>query len=460
MQLLSAGAAGTVTGSCHLIELSGKKILIDCGMFQGPRELELKNRDDFPFEVGDIDAVLVTHGHLDHIGRLPLLIKRGYQGPIYTIKATQDIARVILLDSAKIQQEDYERAMRKARRRGEEDKVDEPLYDEEDATQALRVMSEPVSFEKALDLGNGVSASFHPAGHILGSAFIELDSPDGRVICSGDLGNRESALQADAALPRECDAVLVETTYADRTHRDLSATLEEFRSLIDEAVERGGNVMIPSFALERTQVVLYHLNEMMQRGDIPNMPVFLDSPMATKMTRLYQECANEFNEPIKEALERGDDPFEPPTLTYTVTPKESMAINDISGGAIIIAGSGMMTGGRIVHHLKHNLWRENASLIVVGYQAQGTLGRKIVEGAESVRIMGDSIIVRARVETVNGFSAHADQDDLLRWLEPTGNANIYLVHGEKDVMDEFDRVLQNKGRHATSVVEAREYKLG
>ena len=360
MKLISAGAAQTVTGSCHLLELNGLRVVIDCGLFQGRKKVEAMNREPFPFEVDSVDAVLVTHGHLDHVGRLPLLIKRGYKGDIYMTRSTQKIAEVILNDSAKIQLEDYRRAMRKAERSGKEKEIDEPLYVEADVRGVLdRIKT--VEFERGLELGKGVTARYYPAGHILGSAFIELDSPDGRVICSGDIGNRESSLQADAALPRECDAVLVETTYGNRTHRPMSQTVQEFREVILDAVANKGKIIIPSFALERTQIILYSIKAMQDAGELPDLPIFLDSPMATKMTRFYQECKNEFVPAVKAILEKGDDPFDPDHLKFTVTTDESKEINNIDGLAIIIAGSGMMSGGRVLHHLKHNLWKKDTT---------------------------------------------------------------------------------------------------
>ena len=459
MKLLSGGAALTVTGSCHRIEARGRRILVDCGLFQGPREIARLNHEPFPFDPSEIDAVLLTHGHLDHCGRLPLLVEQGFDGPIHAIRSTRSITEIILQDAAKLQQEDWERAVRKAGNKPRETgDIEPPLYVPGDIPKTLGLFRE-VEFDKPIDLGEGVRAVFRPAGHILGSAFIEIETPDGRVVASGDLGNRESSIQKNAQRPRECDAVIVETTYADRTHRSFADTLEEFRDVIRKGVDSGGVVMIPSFALERAQVVLYHIDRMMREDRIPEIDVFVDSPMATKMTRLYEASANEFKEPIAAELAAGRDPFEPPTLKYTVETEESKKLNDLDCCAIIIAGSGMMTGGRILHHLRNQLHKPEASLVIVGYQSQGTLGRRLVDGARHVRIYGTEIDVRASVHTINGLSAHADKDDLLHWLEGTGNAHAWLVHGEPPVMKSFAGLLESQGRAATLVERGREYDL-
>jgi metallo-beta-lactamase family protein len=448
MNLISAGAAETVTGSCHLLSLRNKKILVDCGLFQGGQHLEDLNREAFPFDPSDVDVLLVTHGHLDHVGRLPKLVKEGFSGPIYATKTTRHIAEIVLLDAAKIQLEDYERELRKAQRAGKEKKVQKPLFDQQDVMQTLSLF-QGVSMNKSLDLGDGISVIYKAAGHILGSGFLEIQSPEGTVIFSGDLGNTESGVQADFALPSACDAVLVETTYGNRKHRSMKETLSEFKSVILEALKSKGKILIPSFALERSQNILFHLKNLQQSGDLPKIPIFLDSPMASKMTQLYEGNENEFLPDVANQLKKGQNPFEPETLIYSITAEDSKKINEHQGKAIIIAGSGMMTGGRILHHLRHHLWKKETSLLIVGFQSEGTLGRLLVDGKKRVKIYGEEVAVKARIHTIGGFSAHADQDDLLRWLEPTGRANIFMIHGEVETMNTFGQTLSSHGRKVT-----------
>ncbi len=457
MEILSAGAARTVTGSCHHLRLDHANVLFDCGLFQGGANLEARNREPFPFDPAELDAVCISHGHLDHVGRLPLLVERGYRGPIYATQATRNIAEVILRDAAKLQDEDYRRALRKATRAGREDEVMPPLYGEHEVDRTLERFR-PVEMEDPVEVAPRVKVRFRPAGHVLGSAFLELEDGNVRVAFSGDLGNRESALQAPAQPAWSCDVALIESTYAERNHRSRAATEAEFAEVLTSSLGRGGNVLIPTFALERSQAVLYEIRRLMERGALPEARVFLDSPMATRMTRFYEHGENEFRDEVKAVLAEGRDPFAPPTLEFTVDTDASKAINEISGGAIILAGSGMMTGGRILHHLKHNLWREDASVVIVGYQASGTLGRALVGGAKRVHIYGDEIRVRARIHTINGFSAHGDHDDLLHWLRGTGDAEVFVVHGESDVMDAFAAELGERGRHVTIPEPGQTYR--
>lgn len=448
MRLTCAGAARTVTGSCHHLAVGDLSLLIDCGLFQGGAELEARNRRPFPFAPADLDHVLVTHGHLDHLGRLPLLVKEGYAGSFLATPATCELAAIVLRDSAKIQEEDHARELRKAMRAAREAEVPGPLYTSADAERAIERFK-PVDFDQPLTLGQDVVVTYRNAGHILGSAYLEIDAEDGRITFSGDLGNRESSLHEPAVPARGSDIVVLESTYGDRTHRTRAATRSEFLSVVTSAVARGGNVMIPTFAVERAQQVLYELYSLISEGAMADLPVYLDSPMATSVTKLYQQGVAELRPEVARVFEAGGDPFDPPSLTFTPDAEASKKLNDVHGGAVIIAASGMMTGGRILHHLKHNLWREQASLVIVGYQAQGTLGRALINGAKRVRIHGDEIAVRASIHTINGFSAHADKDDLLAFLGASNGAHVLLVHGEEPVMESLAAVLEGSAHQTT-----------
>lgn len=445
--LTSAGAAGTVTGSCHHLATTGGRLVIDCGLFQGPRELERRNREAFPFEPSRVDAVLLTHAHLDHVGRLPKLIADGFDGPVYGAPGTRDIAEVILRDAAKIAREDHQRALRRARRAGREEDVEPPPYDEQDVDRAIGAMR-TVAYGEPLEVA-GVRATFRPAGHVVGSAWIEIDDGgEGPLVFSGDIGNRESLLHPEPDGPRGARTIVCESTYGDRTHRSREATRAEFRDVLAAAARGGGRVLIPTFALERTQTVLYEIGRLQRSGEVPELPVYLDSPMATKMTHAYRTHDERYRDEVAERIEEGDDPFSPPTYSATPDAAQSRALNDLDEPLIVLAGSGMMTGGRIVHHLKHFLWRPETQLIVVGYQARGTLGRALVRGARHVRIFGEEIAVRAGIHTIGGLSAHADRDDLDAWLAGSPGATVRLVHGESDVMDAFRSHLAGRGYDA------------
>lgn len=434
----------TVTGSAHLLSPRGGPVLIDCGLFQGSDELEARNREAFPFDPPDLAAVIVTHAHLDHIGRLPLLVRRGYRGPIFCTPPTAALAETVLLDAARLQVEGFRQDLRKARRVGRESEVPEPLYEEEDVHRTLALLRPRLDFGETLRVGP-LRVTPQRAGHILGSAYLLIEADGERVIFSGDLGNRESGLQLDFTPPPPADAVVIESTYADRTHRSLPATLAEFRDTLCESVRAGGKILIPTFAIERAQFILYTLKNLMDAGEVPRIPVFLDSPMATRATAEYFEFGEELIPPIREALQGGEDPFRPSTLHVVPTSAESQRLNRYDGPAIILAGNGMMTGGRIQHHLKHHLWKPSTSLIIVSYQSPGSLGGQIVAGADRVRILGEEVLVRAQVHTIGGFSAHADQDDLLAFLATTGTPHVWLVHGEPHVMKAFLPVLAARG---------------
>lgn len=448
MKLSFHGADRGVTGSCHLIECAGKKILIDCGLYQGGRKIAEENQEPFGFEPSDIDYLLLTHAHLDHCGRIPLLAKRGFRGEIIATAATVELARLVMLDSAGLQEEDARYHSRRHRRHHDNhDKVTEPLYTTLDALNSLEFIGRRVNYGEPMEIAPGIQATFLDAGHILGSASIFLELEEGaskkRLMFSGDLGYSDRAILRNPAEPPEVDAVIMETTYGDRLHKQLQPSIEELYSVINETVGRGGNVIIPTFALERAQEILYYLREGVKDGSIKHfINVFLDSPMAISATEIFDRHPECFDADTLEVLRESGDPFSLPGLHFTRATADSMAINQVGGGAVIMAGSGMCTGGRVKHHLKHNLWRAKSSVVFVGYAAQGTLARRIVDGANRVKIYGEEILVRASIHTIGGFSAHADQAELLAWHRQTGNPKTtFLVHGEEEAMRRFAEIL-------------------
>ena len=450
MKLSFHGAARNVTGSCHLLEAGGLRILIDCGLFQGARHADEDNAEDFGFEPSEIDILLLTHAHLDHCGRIPLLVKRGFTGKIITTAATRDLAKLIMMDSAHIQEEDAARASRR-RRRGGGEQI-RPLYGQIDVLSALDYFGPNISYDETLALNDAVSVRFINAGHILGSAAIVVEATENgamrRIVFSGDLGSPGHALLSNSTPPPECDYVVMETTYGDRMHKDLDASVSEFIEAIQRTIARGGNVVIPTFAMERTQEILYHLKKAVESGDLPSsLIVFLDSPMAVSATEIFRRHAESFSPDLRDDMLSGKHPFDLPGLRFTRQTADSIAINSTKGGAVIMAGSGMCTGGRVRHHLKHNIWRSNSSVVFVGFAAQGTLARKIVDGAKHIRIYGEDIQVKADIHTINGFSAHADQRELLYWASHTGKPKtVFLVHGDYEKgMSTMKEELEKKG---------------
>lgn len=447
MKLSFHGAARGVTGSCHLVECGGKRILIDCGLYQGGRELEEENAAPFGFDAAAIDFVLLTHAHLDHCGRIPLLAKRGFTGEIITTAASRELARIVMLDAAYLQEEDARWRAKKLARRGKDGSAG-PLYDRLDALNSLEFFGRTASYDQPLELAPGLAATFLDAGHILGSASVCLDLTERnqarRVVFSGDIGNSGRPLLRDPTPPPTCDVVVMETTYGDRLHKPLAPSIEELYQAIEDTFRRGGNVIIPTFALERAQEVLYYLHAGVRSGRLrASMQVFLDSPMAISATEVFRRHPECFDGEATQLFARGDDPFSLSGLHFTRESSESMALNTITGGAVILAGSGMASGGRVRHHLKHNLWRENSGVIFVGFAAKGTLARRIIDGAQSVALFGEEIPVRARIYTINGFSAHADRDELLAWQRHTRAPHTFLVHGEEAAMQQFAARLQN-----------------
>jgi metallo-beta-lactamase family protein len=449
MKISFHGSDQGVTGSCHLVECAGKKILIDCGMYQGSREIVEENAEPFGFDPATIDYLLLTHAHLDHCGRIPLLVKRGFTGEIITTAATIELARLVMLDSAGLQEEEARYQQRKAKRRGKKYSVMEPLYTTLDALNALEFIGRRARYGKVVPVAPGIRATFLDAGHILGSAsiFFELTEDDKhhRLLFSGDLGYSGRAILRDPATPPAVDTVVMETTYGDRLHKPLQPSIDELYDVINETTGHGGNVIIPTFALERAQEILYILREGVQNHRIKHFTtVFLDSPMAISATRIFERHPECYDAETLDISHNGDDPFDLPGLHFTRETAESIAINQIDGGAVIMAGSGMCTGGRVRHHLKHNLWNKKNSVVFVGYAARGTLARRIIDGAERVQIYGEEIPVRASIHTIGGFSAHADQAELLAWHQQTGNPKTtFLVHGEEESMKSFAKLLKN-----------------
>ncbi|MHB8354266.1 MAG: MBL fold metallo-hydrolase RNA specificity domain-containing protein [Burkholderiales bacterium] len=446
MRLSFHGANQAVTGSCHLLQCGAKHLLVDCGIYQGGRELDEQNAEPFGFEPAEIDYVLLTHAHLDHCGRLPLLVKRGFKGEIITTGATRELARIVLLDSAHVQEEEAQYRARKAARRHGSGNTPEPLYNTLDALQTLEYFGRSARYGVPMDITPGISATFLDAGHILGSASVLLHLEEsGRkrsVAFSGDLGNMGNRLLRDPVPPVGADIVVMECTYGDRLHRSPEASVQELYETINDTFRRGGNVIIPTFALERAQELLFILRECVTQGQLPHhLPVFLDSPMAISTTEVFKRHPDCYDAPVAALFGSGHDPFALPGLHTTRETAESMAINRINGGAIIMAGSGMCTGGRVRHHLKHNLWREDCSVIFVGFAAHGTLARRIIDGASTVDIFGEPIAVRARIHTINGFSAHADRDQLLAWQRRVKPQQTYLVHGEPMAAQSFAMAL-------------------
>jgi len=442
MKITFCGAAETVTGSCHLIEADGMRLVLDCGLFQGGHYESDRNRDPFPFDPKSIDAVLLSHAHLDHCGRLPLLVRQGFSGKILCTPPTAEIAKLMLADSAHLQVEEASYRARKARRRGKE--APPPLYDMADVLRCAELFRPVKGYDQSTKLNNHVSGVFHDAGHILGSAAIELRTSNGRLLFSGDLGNRHQPIVRDPAPPPAVDVLLVESTYGDRAHRSMDDTVAEFKTAIETVIPNSGNLLIPSFALERAQEVLYELFLLWKDGALPRCRIFLDSPLAISTTRVFERYPEYFDAEGQRIFAARPNPFDFTPLRYTQTTDESKEINKTSRGNIIIAGSGMCTGGRIIHHLRHNLWHKDSGVLFVGYQAIGTLGRRIVDGAEQVRIYGEEVAAAARVWTVNGFSSHADQPILLDWIRQAAPKHLILVHGEQETLQAFaDRIRQD-----------------
>jgi metallo-beta-lactamase family protein len=434
MKLTPFGAAGgEVTGSCYLLETDQARILIDCGLFQGGKDAAAKNRVPTGGEIAKLDAVVLTHAHLDHTGRLPLLSKAGYTGPIYATPASIEMTGLILRDSAKLQAQDAERTNRKLERAGEP--LIEPLYTSEQVERTISLF-QPVPYHKVVPIAPGIVAEFIEAGHMLGSACIQFRVQEGertrRIVFSGDLGPKGAPILKDYERFNDAEVVVLESTYGDREHRPLRETVDEFFEILKSAVAGQGKIMVPTFAVGRAQLLTMLLAYAFRKGIVKPFPIFLDSPMATEAWKIYRAHTELYDDDMVRFLNEGSITRDLGTLQYTITAEESKKINDFVGSCLILAGAGMCNGGRILHHFKQNLWKPENHVVIVGYQAEGTLGRFLVQGTAEVKIFGEKIAVRAKVHTMGGFSAHAGQTDLLNWLAPMARkeTRVLLTHGE------------------------------
>ncbi len=460
MNITFLGAAKTVTGSNFLVEAAGKKFLVDCGMYQGQAKDELKNEEPFLFNVDEIDFVLLTHAHIDHSGRLPKLYKEGYRNKIIATKATCDLCAIMLPDSGHIQEMEAEWKNKKRKRKGQKELP--PLYTAEEAAKSLEIFR-PVKYDEIIQIDENISVRFNDAGHMLGSAIIEVwvneDGKQIKTVFSGDIGNNDIPLLSSPTMIESADYLVMESTYGNRLHLKNDQKAQDFLRIVSETLNKGGTVVIPSFAVGRTQEILYEINNLKdvkhdeeferEYKTLMRTPVYVDSPLAISATEVFLENMDLFDDETQKIIKSGDNPLEFPGLKFTRTADESKELNEKNESSIIISASGMCEVGRIKHHLKHNLWNPNSTILFVGYQAPGTLGRKIVDGAKQVKIFGEDIAVNARIEYIEGYSGHADQEWLLNFVYSFINKpkHIFLVHGEP----EGQVVLKDKIEETTEI---------
>ena len=457
MKITFLGATKTVTGSNYLVEAAGKKFLVDCGMWQGRKELEEENFEEFDFNPADIDFMLLTHAHIDHSGRIPKLYNEGFKNKIYTHKATCDLCALMLPDSGHIQEMENEWKNRKRMRKGLPAR--EPLYTAEQAARCLELF-EPVQYDQIIEITPDIHVRFNDAGHMLGSSIIELwvneNGKQTKTVFTGDLGNNDIPLLSEPTMIEDADYLVMESTYGSRKHIKNNKKAEMFLDIVSETLDKKGTVVIPSFAVGRTQEILYELNKIKEtRNDekflkeyetLMKAPVYVDSPLAISSTEVFKENMNLFDEETQAEIKRGDNPLEFPGLKFTVTAEESKALNENPEPCIIISASGMCEVGRIKHHLKHNLWNPNSTILFVGYQAPGTLGYSIVNGAKKVKIFGEEIAVNARIEYIEGYSGHADQDGLMNFVYSfiKKPKQIFLIHGEEESQEVLEQKLEEE----------------
>lgn len=468
MKIQFCGAATGVTGSCHLVTTEKHKILLDCGQFQGGKTREAMNYEPFPFDPAEIDYMILSHAHIDHCGRIPLLVKRGFKGDIYCTDATADLVEVMLKDSGYIHEKEAEWKNRKNERAGRP--AVEPLYTFNDAVDSLKFIK-PVLYDQLIELNDEMKFVFNDAGHILGSAITEIwiteEGQTSKIVFSGDLGVMDRPILRDPTIIKKADYVIMETTYGNRVHPSNSLDVTKLMDIIRETAKHGGTTVIPSFAVGRTQELIYELNRVYDsdseyRKDFENLMVYVDSPMATTATEVFKKNAQVFDDETKEYITKGDNPLDFKNLKFTRTSQESMWLNTDPTPKVIISASGMCDAGRIRHHLKHNLWNRKSSIIFVGYQAEGTLGRLLLDGAKEVTLFGENIQVNAQIHNLEGFSGHADKDGLLAWLSGFQKVpkHVFLVHGEEESKKAFAYTVKEKlGYDPIVVTEPSEFVL-
>jgi len=451
MKIKFTGAAGTVTGSCHYIEIEDKKILLDCGLFQGKKEVEELNYEDFQFDPAEIDYLFLSHSHIDHSGRIPLLVKKGFKGKIYATKPASDLCTMMLMDSAHIHEVEAEWKTRKALRKGEEEVL--PLYNTKDAEESLKYFN-PILYNQKVKIDENITLRFKDAGHILGSAIIELwireNGQEEKLVFTGDLGMKNKPILRNPEIVEDCDYLIIESTYGNRLHEEVEKRTDKLIDILIKTVKNQGTVVIPSFAVGRTQDIIYELNKYYDGKDneskkiLKDIPVYIDSPLATKATGIFNKNPQAFDKEARGYIMKGDNPLFFDKLHFTQSVDESKALNVSTEPKIIISASGMCEAGRIKHHLKHNLWRNNAAVVFVGYQADGTLGQRIKEGEKEVKIFGEEIKIKANIYSIEGFSGHGDRDDLLAWLKEikTTPKKTFIVHGEDDARKDFAEAIK------------------
>ncbi len=445
------GAAKNVTGSRYLLETNHSRILVDCGLYQ-ERDFRTRNWDPFPVAPNSLDAIILTHAHLDHCGFLPKLVRDGFRGKVICTPATAEIAKIVLLDSAHIQEEDAQFKKKRHHQEGRKGPFPElPLYTTKDAEASMPLFM-PVNYHQLKNVVNGIRVSFFDAGHILGSSMVKVQLEQNKeqrtIIFSGDIGRWETPILLDPTNFDEADYIIMESTYGDRLHGSRDLIDDTLAEIINTTKQKGGNILIPTFAVERSQEVLYYLNKLLLEDRVPHLMVILDSPMAINVTKVFNHHPELFDEDMLALMQKHESPFDFQGLKMTATVQESKALNHIRGTILILAGSGMCTAGRIKHHLATNISRPESAILFVGYQAKGTLGRSIVNGDEEVRILGQRLKVRARIIQLDGFSAHADKNELMRWLASIKKPprQLFVTHGEEEVAEQFGEYLrQQKG---------------